>query len=215
MKRENTRIPKERREKWDHDHRLVQLSLQGNQGAWETLYRESLDAVQDTVRKTDWEKVLSVSEMEEIVQDAFARSYARRADFEGRSQFKTWVCGFAVKITLAYKRKKYSQLKKQRVYSYASEPSFPDLELNCILKERDFCLWLAFDSLSKRHRLLLSCYVLKWEEIRTVRRRLKISYKKMREELETAKRLLRSKYLSLYCSEREVYQNEETTDQNR
>lgn len=168
MKRETPRIPKERREKWDYDHWLVHLSLQGNQGAWKTLYREALNAVWDTVRKNNWKNVLSVSDMEEIVQDAFARSYGRRADFEGRSQFKTWVCGFAVKITLEYKRKKYSQLKKQRVYSYASEPSFPDPELNCILKESDFCLWLAFDSLSKRHRLLLSCYVLKWENVRTV-----------------------------------------------
>lgn len=212
MKREKPRIPKERKKKWDYDHWLVQLSLQGNHGAWEELFREALPAVWETVRSCNWENVLSAGDIEEIVQDAFTRSYGRLAAFEGRSQFKTWVCGFATKIALEYKRKKYSQLKKQRIYSYTAEPSFPDPELNCILKESDFCLWLAFDSLPKRHRLLLSCYVLEWVDIKTVRRYLGTSYIKMREELETAKQVLRSRYLSLYYGEQEVHKNDESAD---
>lgn len=84
--------------------------------------------------------------------------------------------------------------------------------MNCILKESDFCLWLAFDSLSKRHRLLLSCYVLEWEDVKAVRQYLGTSYRKMREELETAKRVLRNRYLSLYYGKREVHNNAETTD---
>lgn len=215
MKKEKPQIPKERREKWDYDHWLVELSLQGNQGAWETLYREALPFVWTAVRSSNRENTLSVEDMEEIVQDAFARSYVRRADFEGRSQFKTWVCGFAGNVVLEYKRKKYLQLKKQRVYSYAPEPSFPDPELNCILMESDFCLWLAFDSLSKRHRLLLLCYVLEWEDIQAVRQCLKTSYGKMREELETAKQLLRSRYLSLYYGERKEHKNDETTNERK
>lgn len=212
MKKGKPKIPYEHKGKWDYDHWLVQLSLQGNQGAWETLYREALPVVRGVVRDCNRERVLSTEDMEEIVQDAFSRSYARRADFEGMSQFKTWVCGFVRKIALEYKRKKYSQIKKQRIYSYAAELSFPDPELNCILKESDFCLWLAFDSLSKRHRLLLSCYVLEWEDVKAVRQYLGTSYRKMREELETAKRVLRNRYLSLYYGKREVHNNAETTD---
>lgn len=201
MEKEKQRITKGDKEKWNYDFHLVQLSLQGDYGAWEILYHEALPAVWEAVRSCNWENVLSAEDMEEIVQDAFSRSYVRRADFEKKSQFKTWVCGFVKKISLEYKRKKYSQLEKQRIYSYALMPSFPDPELSCILKESDFCLWLSFDSLSKRHRLLLSCYVLEWEDIKTVRQYLKTSYNKMREELEMAVGLLRGRYLSLYYGE--------------
>ena len=198
MKREMTRIPDGSREKWEYDHQLVRLSLQGDEGAWELLYREALPYAWSVVRTCNRENALSEYDMEDIVQEAFVRCYERRADFEPRSQFRTWVCGFVQKIALEYKRGKYRILIRQKRYSYASEPSFPDPEWNCISRESDFCLWLAFDSLTKRHRLLLSCYVLDWEKKQDVRQLLHTSYRKMWEEKDQAVGTFRGRYLSLY-----------------
>lgn len=202
MKQEENSVFVESNEKWAYDAHLVQLSLQGDTWAWECLYRDALPFAWTTVRECNREKVLSACDMEDIIQEAFIRCYERREAFEARSQFKSWVAGFVRKVALEYKRRRYDILLRQQTYSYRRLPDYLDPEYTCMVRESDFCLWLAFDSLTKRHRLLLSCYVLEWENKRDVREKLQISYQKMREEKERAVGILRGRYVSLYCGNR-------------
>lgn len=212
MNREKNQPDTEQRQKWAFDYRLVQLSLQGDEDAWNQLYRDALPFAWNTVRKCNQEKVLSDYDMEDIIQEAFVRCYERRACFEPRCLFRTWLCGFVTKVALEHKRKHYKHLIRQQVYSYRPEPSFPAPEYTCIVKESDFCLWLAFDSLTKNHRLLLACYVLDWESKHDVRQILHTSYQKMREENNRAIDIFKGRYITLYYGKRGEMINAGTTE---
>lgn len=212
MHRENNSPNTEQRQKWDFDYRLIQLSLQGDEDSWNDLYRDALPFAWNTVRKCNQERVLSEYDMEDIIQEAFVRCYERRAWFEPRSLFRTWLCGFVTKVALEYKRKHYKHLIRQRMYSYRPESSFPPPEYACIIKESDFCLWLAFDSLTKKHQLLLSCYVLGWESKHDVRQILHTTYSKMREENNRAINIFKRRYVTLYYGKRREMINAGTTE---
>lgn len=152
------------------DFDLVQRSLQGDDRAWDTLYNGAYDVVLRKVRSGNREKVLTQEDMQEITEEALFRSYKKRKEFRAVSLFSTWACGFAAYVALEYKRKRYNQLAREYIYSYDPPADWTDMDAYLIRKERDFYLWLAYDSLTYNQRILIAWRVLKWYDQKEAQR---------------------------------------------
>jgi DNA-directed RNA polymerase specialized sigma24 family protein len=183
----------------EYDYRLVRCSLDGDESAWEILYRDAYSLARWEACRCNGERIFTEPELADIVEEAFLRCWRRRADYLPVSRFATWLSGFVRYVALEEKRKRYCELSAYRRYSYAEPRSMPSPWCVIIRKERDFCLWLAFDSLSRVHRIILGCYVLAWYTPKEAKRQTGMSQADMQAEMEIAVRILRRRFLAAYC----------------
>lgn len=184
---------------WEKDYMLVQKSLSGNTDAWKTLYEKAYPIVSGYVRRISIKQYLPYDQMEDIVSEAFERSYRKRASYTSRCKFSTWVCGFSRYILL---HKYYHFFIEQTKYSlyFASLPSMEEhLPENYIIKqEQYFCIRVAFKSLCPLHQLLISCYILQEIQPKEVIRITNLKASARKAILQIALHTLRNRYLSLY-----------------
>lgn len=71
------------------DYLLVQQYLQGDQHAWDTLYRKAYPSVLRFLCTLYSKDRLSVSDRDDILSEAFSRCQAQASRFQGRSKFST------------------------------------------------------------------------------------------------------------------------------
>lgn len=93
-------LEKARIEEWP-DEQVVQRVLAGEAGLYEIIMRRYNQRL--------YRVVLSIlrdgSEAEDVMQEAYVRAYRHLAQFEGRSQFSTWLIRIAVHEALARTRR--------------------------------------------------------------------------------------------------------------
>ena len=186
------------RARWTRDYESVQKSLQGDTQAWDVLYLRAYDVV---MRKVSWwnqENVLTAEDIQEIAEEALLRCYRKRSQFRAISMFSTWACGFAAYVTLDYKRKRYRQLMREGIYSYDPPEEWKDLDAYLIRKERDFCLWLAYDSLAYNHRILIGWRELEWYGKEEARKLTGIRRRDMEAECDRAVEMLGKRFHAVY-----------------
>lgn len=188
-------------QKQNEDYMLIQESLNGNKSAWNDLYKEAYPLVYNYVRGKFLNGYIRDNMIDDIVNESFLRCYKKRAFFEKRSKFSTWVCGFANYVFLEYIR----IYKTCFIYNYNMEhfsPSFYDMsqpEQIVIKREQYKCLYIAFDTLSLNQRLLIICYILKDLRPKKVIELTNISkYSDRMYELQLAIDAMRRYYLFLY-----------------
>lgn len=83
------------------DDEIVSRVLAGERDVFEVLmrrYNQRLFRVSRSIVRTD-------EDAEDVVQEAYLRAYCHLADFEGRSQFSTWLTKIAVHEALAKRRR--------------------------------------------------------------------------------------------------------------
>lgn len=185
---------------WKADYSKVQHVLNGNQAAWDELYPEAYALARKMAWKSNQFSILKDEDIQDIVSEAFHRCLTRMHSFQGLSRFSTWVCGFVRYVSLETIRKKCGHQRKLQNYllRMPAVSQFSDPESNLIKKERDTCLWVAFYSLSARHRALIACFVLHWNSMPEVSAMTGLCYAKMKSELPAAVRILRSRFLTVY-----------------
>ncbi|HEX8895518.1 MAG TPA: sigma-70 family RNA polymerase sigma factor, partial [Terriglobales bacterium] len=84
------------------DEILVQAAMSGDARSFETLserYRQQLFCVAQRITR-------SREDAEDAVQDALLRAFVHMGDFEGRSNFGTWITSITVNSALMILRKK-------------------------------------------------------------------------------------------------------------
>lgn len=187
---------------WMRDYILAQQSLQGEAGAWDTLYRDACGLALGAARKLCHTYRLGWKEAEEIVSEAFQRSYDRLQNFQPVSKYSTWVCGFVRYVALEHWRK--AVLREKREREYQSELTLRRLHITgspeeiYLCKERNLHIWLAFYSLSYSHRLILASEVLGWVKPSVAQRIVRLRGQAFQEETQRAIAVLRRRYLALY-----------------
>lgn len=188
---------------WQADYQKVQLFLQGQESAWEELYRQTYPIAVGMLKKQWSFRLLQEKDILDVVNEAFQRCFLKAASFQGTSRFSTWVCGFVRYVALETVRKKYLWEIKPQGLAFFGEQNRHSRgpESLLILKERNTRLWLAFDSLSLRHRLLLRCFVLKWYPHAEIRKKAGLRQTEIKSELNRACRVLRNRFLSIYPSD--------------
>lgn len=144
------------RYEWVDDFLLAKKAFRGKEEAWDALYSKSYDRVSRYVRKICFSMQFDSDMAEDITEEAFARCYSKLDEFRGFSLFSTWVCGFSRFILLENARKEY---KQQRLRAVVRQCEFHNISADpldiIIATERNLCVKIAFNSLSKYHQKLL------------------------------------------------------------
>ncbi len=185
---------------WYSDYLLVQEVLDGNIKIWNRLYRNSYPLVYNYVNRNRNRWLISHDETKDVVSEAFKRCYFKLSSYNGKSKFSTWVCGFCRYILLNYYHKYRLQNKYIVDIFNTSQLSniYGNPEKFVIEKERNLCLWTAYNSLTFKHRMLLDCYIFNEIKPNQVKKILRLNFKDINNELTIAINALRNRFLSLY-----------------
>lgn len=199
---------------WEKDYMLIKESLNGNESAWDALYRKTYPLIRNYIRKISLSEYIRNNLADDIANEAFERCYKKRAIFEARSSFSTWVCGFARYIMLEHGR----LYKTCYIYNCNIEYYLPSAyeinspELIAIKREQYKCLSIAFSMLSSYRRLLIMCYILGYIKPKKVIELTKIKkYCDRMCELQIALDIMRRYYLFLYEGDNKYLHHHEST----
>lgn len=179
-------VSKQQQERYDWDYRLVQLSLSGDETAWEMLYEKAYPLAIGTVYKADPCHMLCAEDVEEIAAEALLKCYQKREEFEARNLFSTWVGGFAKKITKQYQSKYHQRLKKEQTVYYESLPATADPLYIVLRKERNYYMWLALETMEEPGRSLFLWYQMDACTKAQARRRTGVKGQDMEEKAQRA-----------------------------
>ncbi len=97
---------------------LVRLAQQGDQSAFERLYRQHVGRVYALCLRLAGD----AAEARSLTQDAFVRAWERLASFRGESEFSSWLHRLAVNVVLADRRA--AVRRERRVTTEADEPAY-------------------------------------------------------------------------------------------
>jgi RNA polymerase sigma-70 factor, ECF subfamily len=136
------------------DTHLVAAALAGDPAAFEQLVR----AYQDRLYVSMLQVTGSAEEAEDVVQDAFVRSFLKLHTFQQNSQFFTWLYRIAINSALSRRRKKRHTLSIDQINENAGlEPvgkdESPDEHL--LQMERTDLVRRALAQVSEDHRSIL------------------------------------------------------------
>ncbi len=186
----------------EQDHQQVQRILAGEEALWEPLYEEARAKVLWAARSTDYQRLLSEYEYQEITDEAFMRCYVQLDRYEGRSRFAYWVCGYARNLTRNRCSRRLTQLRNQKLLEDAAR----DRGIYCdplwimIRLEREECFWAAFFALESTDREILSQRILYQTAPKVLARSLKLTRREVIQRYEDARWALRRKFMRLYCN---------------
>jgi len=128
---------------------LVARAKAGDRGAFDELVRKYRPRVYSLALHLTGQ----ASDADDITQDAFLKAYHRLADFEGRSEFFTWIYRIAVhralNATRDRKRRRTVPLDDPRLVAAVAVDSQGDPERALQLRDRYRTLLEAFDQLSQ------------------------------------------------------------------
>ncbi len=187
-------------QEWYSDYLLVQEVLDGNIKVWNRLYQSTYPYVYYYVNRIHNKWYISYDEIPDVVSEAFHRCYLKLNTYMGKSKFSTWVCGFCRYILLEYyhKRRLHNKYIVDVFNVLQSSNICRNPEQFVIEKERNLCLWTAYNSLTFQHQILLKCYVLNEIKPNQAKRMTKLNAKDSKDELIAAKNTLRNRFLALY-----------------
>ncbi len=160
---------------------------------WVLLYEEAYPMVERYATR------FAGSRAGELAQDAFSLAYEKLSNFQGKSRFSTWICGFVRYIH--YNRTTKAKRETQRTDYYWT--FYTDIEMAnpvdiVIRNERTKCLWKAFDSLTPFHQLLLNQIVLQGKSVRFTSRLFGIRETIIRHEYIRALKILKIRFVARY-----------------
>lgn len=83
------------------DEQVIQRVLEGEKALYEIVMRRYNQRLYRAIRSV----LRDENEVEDVMQDAYVRAYNHLADFEGRSQFSTWLIRIALHEAFARQRR--------------------------------------------------------------------------------------------------------------
>src|SRR5436853_6567106 len=90
---------------------LIQRAQQGDQAAFEQLYREHVGRVYALCLRL----TADAREAEELTQDAFVRAWERLASFRGESAFASWL--YRLTVNVVFMSRRTTRRRAQRVFA--------------------------------------------------------------------------------------------------
>lgn len=97
------------------------------------------------------------ADLEDVAQEVFVVVHAQLVAFEGRSSFKTWICGIALRKASEYRRKAYQ--RRERLLPDALEtPAAPEQEAGLERDERAAQLQAALAALPEKQLQVFVLY---------------------------------------------------------
>ncbi len=90
---------------------LVRQAQQGDQAAFQSLYREHVGRVYALCLRL----TADAAEAEELTQDAFVRAWERLATFRGESAFSSWL--YRLTVNVVFMSRRAARRRAQRVFA--------------------------------------------------------------------------------------------------
>lgn len=189
------------------DEEVIGRVLQGEKQLYENIirkYNQRLYRVSRAIVKDD-------SEAEDAMQEAYVRAYEKLHDFEGRSQFATWLTRIVINESLMRVRKKsrLTYIDPQDVTKdaniYHSTPSdMQNPEQRTINNELKAVLEKAVESLPEKYRTVYMLREVEKMSVSETGECLEITESNVKVRLNRAKEMLRESLTALY-SEGELF----------
>ncbi|MGH9187093.1 MAG: sigma-70 family RNA polymerase sigma factor [Acidimicrobiales bacterium] len=178
----------------DRDRRLVLRYQQGDQSAFDELYRRYYARLQGYCQR----RVGDLHIAEELAQEAFARALLAMPRFAGERRFYPWMTVIAARLCIDHHRR-----------ASRTEP-VPDVEGGVIEADHDAVfaqvdrdhLEVAVDKLSPRHREVLDLREQRGWSYQTIADHLDVPVTTVEALLHRARRALRREYLAVAGGER-------------
>lgn len=151
------------------DDILIKAFLNGDQTAFEVLYRK----YRDMVGRLSYSIVKNESTVDDIVQDVFLLAYRHLENFRGQSTFKTWIYRIAVNESIRHKNKgKRWQPLPENESEFSQIPSTlvamdngANPERLLIDGQQKAMVQRALAQLKENHRLILVLYYLEDQSV--------------------------------------------------
>lgn len=183
----------------EDDYHLVQKYLLGDSDAENILYRRAYRPAMRRAKQANSDGLFSYEDLQDIVSEALFRCFYKCEQYAPITRFSTWACGFVHFTALEARRKHYltKQMETDFTY-YCAGIETINPETYVILKEREFCFWLAFDSLSdiQRHLVLWDAFgVYTQTETRKI---TGLRRSEMKIEAQRAERILHRRHMVAY-----------------
>ena len=119
--------------------------------------RELYEAHAVVVRRLLLRLGIAASDVDDLLQDVFLIALRRQSEFEGRSSARTWLCGIAVKLATAHRRRqRVRELFTRAPRSDSSEAAGPLRSAEQAQARR--LVQQVLDSLSAQKRAVLVLY---------------------------------------------------------
>jgi RNA polymerase sigma factor (sigma-70 family) len=132
----------------EEEARLIEAARAGDMRAFGRL----VDAHQLAVRGFLRRLIKGIGEAEDIAQDAFVRAFESLPRFDGRSRFRTYVCGIAFRVWRDHNRAWFRRRNREQHYAEAVR----ETEDASASTERRLALRQAMDALPEAQRAALA-----------------------------------------------------------
>jgi RNA polymerase sigma-70 factor, ECF subfamily len=112
----------------DDESKLIEQSLAGDPEAYAAL----VNRYQIMVRAVAFRMTGSLSDSEELAQEAFVRAYRQLGSFQGSAKFSTWLCRIVVNLSLDWRRREsrrddiHAKWAAETLSESSSDAGFPD-----------------------------------------------------------------------------------------
>ena len=184
----------------EQDLQMAREVLNGDEAAWDALYRKSVQWVTNAVKRTDTQHFFADWEYEDITDEAFARCYGHQERYQGLSQFHWWVLGYARNIMRGRRSRYLTSIRNQYLLKCAVEQqAYGQDPLRILMNlERDQYLWEAFFRLNATDRAIVYNRVFFQTAYRTLARELRLTQRQVRQRYQEAVDSVRWNFLRLY-----------------
>ena len=183
----------------EEDYHLIQKYLSGDPEAENMLYRRAYWPAMRRARQVNSDGLFSREDLRDIVDEALFRCFYKCEQYRPITRFSTWACGSVRFTALEARCRHFLTKRKEAAFAYAYT-GFDRMspETYVILKEREFCLWLAFHSLADLERKLVLWDAFGMYTQTEARKATGLRRSEMKTEAMRAERTLYRRYMAAY-----------------
>ncbi len=173
------------------DQTVVERVFDGETELFEILLRRYNELLYRTIRSYFDQE----SEIEDIMQDAYAKTYQKLYQFKNESTFSTWVVRIGINEALQRKRKLKSHrtiaLDQERSVLQIADTSAMNPENNTIYKESTAFLENAVDTLPQKYKIVYILREVEGMEIQEISKSLDLTPSNVKVRLFRARKMIK------------------------
>ncbi|NMH86655.1 sigma-70 family RNA polymerase sigma factor [Flavivirga algicola] len=173
-----------------HDFDVIKKILEGEKGLFEILMRRNNQKLYRVIKSYINDETL----IKDIMQDTYIRAYEKLHQFNGKSQFSTWL--IRIGINEALRELRFNQVKKT-AKSFIEDKKEMSPEKAIIQKEAKWILEQTIESLPEKYRVVYMLSEVENMSMKEISDCLDLSTSNVKVRIHRAKHMLKNKLYEL------------------